>query len=126
MTEAYECFNAVFPVFALFFQPSGTEPGYCASIGGPRGPETSSHRWMVANGERSSKASYVAKATERTTATGSLSNYPRLYDAKHAVNAGDHDLTSAWFPCRQVISAALDECKVGSWVFVKSTINGEA
>jgi hypothetical protein len=38
------------------------------------------------------------------------------------VNAGDYDLTSAWFPCRQVISAALDECKVGSWVFVKSPL----
>ncbi|KAJ7854678.1 hypothetical protein B0H14DRAFT_3085480 [Mycena olivaceomarginata] len=46
-------------------------------------------------------------------------------DARHALNAGNYDLTSTWFPCRQVISAALDECKIESWVFVKSPICDE-
>ncbi|KAJ7822982.1 hypothetical protein B0H14DRAFT_3146177 [Mycena olivaceomarginata] len=46
-------------------------------------------------------------------------------DARHALNAGDYNLTSTWFACRQVISAALDECKIGSWVFVRSPITNE-
>ncbi|KAJ7136616.1 hypothetical protein C8R44DRAFT_828518 [Mycena epipterygia] len=42
--------------------------------------------------------------------------------ASLALNAGDYDMESSWFPCRQVIAASLDECKKGSWVFVKSPI----
>ncbi|KAJ7202121.1 hypothetical protein GGX14DRAFT_571015 [Mycena pura] len=45
--------------------------------------------------------------------------------AQHALNAGDYNMESTWFPCRQVISAAHDECKIGSWVFVKSPITAK-
>ncbi|KAJ7653590.1 hypothetical protein DFH06DRAFT_1417140 [Mycena polygramma] len=43
-------------------------------------------------------------------------------NAAQALNKGDYDLASQWFPCREIITAALDECERGSWVFVKSPI----
>ncbi|KAJ7635914.1 hypothetical protein B0H17DRAFT_1149590 [Mycena rosella] len=42
--------------------------------------------------------------------------------ASQAQNVGKYDMASSWFACRQVISASLDECKTGSWVFAKSPI----
>ncbi|KAJ7476349.1 hypothetical protein B0H11DRAFT_1727263 [Mycena galericulata] len=45
--------------------------------------------------------------------------------ASQALNAGNYDLSSSWFPCHQVISASLDECNNGSWVFAKSPITGD-
>lgn len=43
-------------------------------------------------------------------------------NAARALNNGDYDLASHWFPCREIITAALDECNKGSWVFAKSPI----
>ncbi|KAJ7477986.1 hypothetical protein B0H11DRAFT_2424571 [Mycena galericulata] len=56
---------------------------------------------------------------------GAVKLVPLPKRQKGALNAGNYDLSSSWFPCRQVISASLDECSNGSWVFVKSPITGE-
>ncbi|KAJ7036123.1 hypothetical protein C8F04DRAFT_1339635 [Mycena alexandri] len=36
--------------------------------------------------------------------------------ASQALNSEGYDMSATWFPCRQLISASLDECKKGSWV----------
>ncbi|KAJ6555775.1 hypothetical protein B0H19DRAFT_902080, partial [Mycena capillaripes] len=42
--------------------------------------------------------------------------------AAKALNKGTYDLSSTWLPCKQVIAASLDECKISSWVFAKSPL----
>lgn len=42
-------------------------------------------------------------------------------NAALATNFGtSHPPDSTWFKCRHVISASLDQCFVGSWVFAES------
>ncbi|KAJ7616168.1 hypothetical protein DFH06DRAFT_1239316 [Mycena polygramma] len=60
----------------------------------------------------------VPKPTRKSVALSST-------NAAQALNKGDYDLASQWFPCREIITAALDECERGSWVFVKSPITGK-
>jgi hypothetical protein len=42
--------------------------------------------------------------------------------AAQALNSANYDMSTTWFPCKQVISASLDECKIASWVFAKSPL----
>ncbi|KAJ7021121.1 hypothetical protein C8F04DRAFT_1213895 [Mycena alexandri] len=44
--------------------------------------------------------------------------------ASQALNCGSYDMSATWYPCRQLISASLDECKKASWVFAKSPLTG--
>ncbi|KAJ7794953.1 hypothetical protein B0H13DRAFT_2245509 [Mycena leptocephala] len=37
--------------------------------------------------------------------------------ASQALNSGEYDMSSRWFPCHEVTAASLDECENGSWVF---------
>ncbi|KAJ6584218.1 hypothetical protein B0H10DRAFT_2168096 [Mycena sp. CBHHK59/15] len=46
-------------------------------------------------------------------------------NAAKALNCTSFDMSTSWYPCRQVIDASLNECSKGSWVFAKSLLTGE-
>ncbi|KAJ6582733.1 hypothetical protein B0H10DRAFT_2341090 [Mycena sp. CBHHK59/15] len=46
--------------------------------------------------------------------------------AARAVNFGLYVANSKWRKCTSVVSESLDECFIGSWVFLKSEIHGDA
>ncbi|KAJ7209175.1 hypothetical protein GGX14DRAFT_566353 [Mycena pura] len=156
MTEAYECFNAVFRFCSILSNHQAPSRDIALQLADQEGLK---HRltggwWPTESGEWERAGPRVREFLEARPVLQKLVGWtiqdrptpgavkpvtlpkrqkglPRPVrspitlgstDAKYAVNAGDYDLTSAWFPCRQVISAALDECKVGSWVFVKSSV----
>ncbi|KAJ7820467.1 hypothetical protein B0H14DRAFT_3735670 [Mycena olivaceomarginata] len=157
MTEAYECFNAVFRFCSILSNHRAPSRDIALQLADQEGLK---HRltggwWPTESGEWERAGPRAREFLEARPVLQKLVGWtiqdhptpgavkpavtlpkrqkglPRPVrsaitlgstDAKHAVNAGDYDLTSAWFPCRQVISAALDECKVGSWVFVKSPL----
>ena len=44
-------------------------------------------------------------------------------EARHAVNYSSYSPQSIWFKGKVVVTDSLDECAVGSWIFIRSPVN---
>ncbi|KAJ7205461.1 hypothetical protein GGX14DRAFT_644635 [Mycena pura] len=135
MTEVYECFNAVFRYCSILSNHRAPSRDIALQLADQEGHK---HRitggwwptpegWTIHNPPAPGSVKPVALPKRKKGEPRPVRSTVTLSSrgAQEALNAGDYNMESIWFPCRQVISAAHDECKIGSWVFVESPLTAK-
>ncbi|KAJ7195190.1 hypothetical protein GGX14DRAFT_537297 [Mycena pura] len=148
-TEIFECFNAVFrycSIYSNHLAPSrdiaiqlGRQETVKHQLTGGRWLSKQTGEWHTAGaGVRGFIEHHpilqrlVGWTTEKPLIPGQtklaplkqarvrVSEFLKKTAAAHALNFGEYDANSEWWKCKSVISASLDECSAGTWVFSNS------